>query len=135
MIKYITGLRKDAVAQNPNLITLEPNDHSDVFYDAGTHLNKLGYDTSVYNDNYQFTFTGKNGKKKTVTGTDRRKNFYDMIKDVCETYHGVKRHQIGIFPEDRAVMAYNGRYYSVGFENLKYLMHFGNDVIVMEKQG
>ena len=51
MIKYITGLRKQAVERNPNLITIEPNDHSDIFYDARTHLNKLGYDTSVYNDN------------------------------------------------------------------------------------
>ena len=51
MIKYITELRKEAVRLNPNLITMEPNDHSDVFYDARTHLNKLGYDTSVYNDN------------------------------------------------------------------------------------
>ena len=53
----------------------------------------------------------------------------------CEGYHHVKRHKIGIFPEDRAVMAFNGRYYSVGFENLKSLMHYGTDVIVVEKAG
>ncbi|MGA9845134.1 MAG: hypothetical protein WBQ25_22750 [Nitrososphaeraceae archaeon] len=122
MIKYITGLRKKAVEQNPNLITMEPNDHSDVFYDARTHLNKLGYDTSLYNDN-------------VAGGTDRRKDFYSKIKDVCENYHHVKRHQIGIFPEDRAIMAYEGYYYSVGFESLKRLMVKGTDVVVVEKAG
>ena len=122
MIKYITGLRKQAVERNPNLITIEPNDHSDIFYDARTHLNKLGYDTSVYNDN-------------VAGGSDRRKDFYSKIKDVCENYHHVKRHQIGIFPEDRAVMAYAGRYHSAGFEDIKHLMHLGTDVMVVEKQG
>lgn len=47
----------------------------------------------------------------------------------------MKRHQIGIFPDDRAVMAFDGRYYSVGFESLKNLMHKGTDVIVVEKAG
>jgi hypothetical protein len=28
-----------------------------------------------------------------------------MIQDVCEHHFGVKRHQIGIYPADRATMA------------------------------
>ena len=122
MVRYVTGKRKRAVEQDHSLITNEPYDHSDIFYDSRTHLNKLGYDTSVYNDN-------------VAGGSERRKDFYSKIKDACEGYHHVKRHKIGIFPEDRAVMAFNGRYYSVGFENLKSLMHYGTDVIVVEKAG
>ncbi|HEY7573336.1 MAG TPA: hypothetical protein VH796_18400 [Nitrososphaeraceae archaeon] len=122
MVRYVTGKRKRAVERDPSLITIEPYDHSDIFYDSRTHLNKLGYDTSVYNDNVD-------------GGSERRKDFYSKIKDACEGYHHVKCHNIGIFPEDRAAMAFNGRYYSVGFENLKSLMHHGTDVIVVEKAG
>ena len=58
-----------------------------------------------------------------------------MIKPVCEDFYHVKRHQIGIYPEDRAVMAYGGVTYAVGFDNLENLMYRGTDVICVEKQG
>lgn len=122
IIKYIIGERKKAIEADPTLFETERWDHSDVFYASRTHLNQLGWDTSVYND-------------EIVGGANRRKVFYSMIKSVCEEYYHVKRHQIGIFPEDRAVMAFNGRVYSVGFDNLQTLMQYGNDVIVVEKQG
>jgi hypothetical protein len=41
-------------------------------------------------------------------GSKRRKELYAMIPDVCENYYEVKRHQIGIYPADRATMAFNG---------------------------
>jgi hypothetical protein len=96
IIIYIVGLRKRAVEENQTLIDSVPYDHSDVFYKSRTHLNQHDWDTSVYNDN-------------VAGGSARRKDFYDKIKGVCEKNYGVKRHQIGIFPEDRAVMAFNGR--------------------------
>ena len=68
-------------------------------------------------------------------GAQRRKKLYDMIKGVCEDFYGVKRHQIGIYPEERAVMAYGGVMYAVGFDNLENLMYHGTDVICVEKQG
>jgi hypothetical protein len=105
------------------LFQTERWDHSDVFYASRTHLNQQGWDTSVYNDSI--------GKE----GTQRRKAFYGKIKSVCEDHFGVKRHEIGIYPEDRAIMAFNGRVYSVGFEEIKTLMHYGTDVLVVEKQG
>ena len=58
-----------------------------------------------------------------------------MIKGVCENFYGIKRHQIGIYPEERAVMAYGGVMYAVGFDNLENLMYRGTDVICVEKQG
>jgi hypothetical protein len=122
IIKFVVGERKRKVEANPNLIKTEPWDHSDVFYAARTWLNQHGWDTSVYNDN-------------TAGGAKRRKDFYGMIKDVCEGFYRVKRHQIGIFPEDRAVMAYGGNTYAVGFEDLESLMYGGTDVVGVEKQG
>lgn len=122
IIKFVVGRRKNAIESNPNLIKTEPWDHSDVFYAARTWLNQHKWDTSVYNDN-------------TAGGTDRRKTFYSMIKDVCEGFYQVKRHRIGIFPEDRAVMSYRGNTYAVGFEDLDNLRHAGTDVIGVEKQG
>ena len=86
-----------------------------------TWLNQHNWDTSVYADN--------------AGGADRRKKLYGMIKSVCEDFYIVKRHQIGIYPEDRAIMAYGGETYSVGFENLGRLMYIGTDVVCVEKQG
>ncbi|MPZ07231.1 MAG: hypothetical protein GEU26_12595 [Nitrososphaeraceae archaeon] len=122
MVKYIIGQRKKAIQENPSLFVTERWDHSDVFYAIRTHLNQHGYDTSVYNDNVR-------------GGSDHRKSLYDMIKPVCEDYYHVKRHQIGIYPEDRTIMAFKGRVYSVGFDDLRALMQNGTDVIVVEKQG
>lgn len=122
MVKYIVGQRKAAIEADRTLFDIERWDHSDVFYAIRTYLNKHGWDTSVYNDN-------------VVGGSKRRKDLYDMIKEVCENTYGVKRHEIGIYPEDRAIMAFKGRTYSVGFDNLRNLMHNGTHVIVVEKQG
>ncbi len=58
-----------------------------------------------------------------------------MIKPVCESDFKVKRHQLGIFPKDRAVMAFQGEIYSVNFDNLRNLMVRGTDIIIVEKQG
>ena len=91
IIKYVVGQRKqkvdEALANNDNHHFVTGRwDHSDVFYQGRTWLNHHGWDTSVYAD----TAGG---------GSDRRKAFYDKIKDVCESYYGVKRHQIAIYPD------------------------------------
>ncbi|MGH9986940.1 MAG: hypothetical protein ACRD8W_23595, partial [Nitrososphaeraceae archaeon] len=122
IVKFIVGRRKDAIEANPSLFQTEIWDHSDVFYAARTWLNQHGWNTSVYNDNIS-------------GGSARRKGLYDMIKDVCEKNYGVKRHQIGIYPDDRAVMAYGGVMYAANFDNLRHLMYNGTDVVGVEKQG
>ena len=122
MVKFIVGKRKEAIETDSSLFQVERWDHSDVFYTARTWLNQHGWDTSVYNDNI-------------AGGATRRKDFYDMIKDVCENYSHVKRHMIGIYPEDRAVLAYDGTMYAASYDNLRWLMSRGTDVIVVEKQG
>jgi len=122
MVKYVIGLRKAAVEAHSNLIEDEPHDHSDVFYAVRTHLNQLGWDTSCYNDN-------------AAGGADRRKKVYDMIKPICEEFYGVKRHQIGIFPDDRAIMTFKGRQSAISFNSLRRLMGNGTDVVFVEKAG
>ena len=127
MVKYVVGQRKVAIekalANNDNSTFVTNRwDHSDVFYAIRTHLNRLGWDTSVYTDS-------------VIGGSKRRKELYAMIQDVCENYYGVKRHQIGIYPADRATMAFNGKYYPVDFDGISNLMSRGTDIIVVEKFG
>jgi hypothetical protein len=117
MVRKVIGERKEAVRANPNLLLIERWDHSDVFYEVRTRLSQQGYDVSVYGN------------------ADRRKDFYALIKPVCEDDFKVKRHSIGIFPKDRAIMACHGNIYAVNFNNLRMLMSSGTDVIVVEKEG
>ena len=90
------------------------------------------------------------------------KHSIDYVKDYCDTlvyckyckeirprerrvsrckkcnnqlYLGVKRHHIGIFPADRAVLAFQGELYSVSFKNYEWLAELGTDVIIIEKAG
>ncbi|MFL6360383.1 MAG: hypothetical protein ACJ72V_13710 [Nitrososphaeraceae archaeon] len=127
MVKYVVWQRKAAVekalANNDNSPFVTNRwDHSDVFYAIRTHLNRLGWDTSVYTD-------------AVSAGSKRRKELYSMIQHVCENHFGVKRHQIGIYPADRATMAFNGKYYTIDFDGISNLMSGGTDVIVVEKFG
>ena len=111
----------------------------------------MGYDVSIYGDR---------DKRKDLTKhvkdycdrlvycehcKERRPHMMGIkLKSItdftCEKCHlkltrGIKRHNIGIFPADRAVMAFNGRSYSVSFENYKQLAHLGADVVCVEKEG
>jgi hypothetical protein len=122
IIKYIVGKRKDAVERDPSLLVWNRWNHSKVFYEARTYLNRQqGWDTSVYSDT-------------AVGGKERRGNFYDKIKPVCEGFYGKKRHELGIFPNDRATMTFTDEEYAVSFHSLPRLMSIGTDVVFVEKQ-
>jgi hypothetical protein len=108
--------RKDAVAENPELITTDRWDLSKIFYDTRTLLDQWGYDTSPMNN------------------TVKRKAIHNDIKKICEQL-GVKRHEIGIFAADRAQMAFNGEIYNVTFETFRWLARLGTDIIFTEKEG
>ena len=127
MVKYVVWRRKQAVqkalANNDNSAFVTNRwDSSDVFYTIRTHLNQQGWNTSVYTD-------------AASGGSKRRKGLYSMIQDVCENNFRVKRHQIGIYPADRATMASNGKYYTVDYDSISNLMWRGTDIIVVEKFG
>jgi hypothetical protein len=121
IIKYVIGKRIDAVKKDSGLLQWQRWNHSKVFYDSRTHLNRNGWDTSVYSDT-------------AIGGKERRSEFYSKIKDVCEKFYGVKRHEIGIFPNDRATMTFIGQEHAVSFHSLPRLMHNGTDIVFVEKQ-
>ena len=121
IIKYVIGQRIDAVKIDSSLLQWQRWNHSKVFYDSRTHLNRNGWDTSVYSDT-------------AIGGKERRSEFYSKIKDVCEGFYGKKRHEIGIFPNDRATMTFRGQAYGVSFDSLRRLMPNGTDVVFVEKQ-
>jgi hypothetical protein len=56
-----------------------------------------------------------------------------MVTEDCNKL-GICRHDIGIFPADRAQMAFLGNTYSVSFESLNWLCPYGTDVIFIEKE-
>jgi len=116
MVEEVIGWRILQVANDHTLIDKERWDTSDVFYEARRRLNQLHWDTSVY------------------VG-ERRQHVQNIVRDVCENTFGFKRHQIGLIPKERAMMAYNDGMYGVGFDNLRELMLRGTDVIAIEKEG
>ena len=117
-IRHLIDNRWLAVYNNPRLLTDRTHrwDQSDIFYPMRTMLFRKGYDVS------------------TLGEEEVRGKLYSYIKEYCEKL-GIKRHEIGIFAADRAVMAYQGETYSVSFENYKKLARLGVDVICIEKEG
>ncbi|MGA9942791.1 MAG: hypothetical protein WBP88_12420 [Nitrososphaeraceae archaeon] len=116
--REIIDARKIAVAQNPHLKTSNRWDLSDIFYNARKRLDAEGYDVRPLNDEK----------------TKMRKKLYHYVKEYCDTL-GIKRHDIGIFAADRAVLYFQGREYSVNFENYQQLADLGTDIICVEKEG
>jgi hypothetical protein len=120
-IRHLIDTRYLAVYKNPALITDKKHrmDQSDIFYPMRTMLSRKGYDVK--------SLSGRKGEV--------REKLYTYIKEYCEDVLKIKRHQIGIFAADRAVMAYQGKTYSVSFENVKELAKKGVDIICIEKEG
>jgi hypothetical protein len=116
MLEKLIDARREAVRNNPDLKVTNRWDLSDCFYNTRKKLDSMGYEVSIYGD-----------RKK-------RKDITDHVKVYCDRL-GIKRHDIGIFPADRAVMAFQGRLYSVSFENYKQLAYLGVDVLCVEKEG
>ena len=144
----IIDKRFDAVMGNRELKVTNRWDMSDCFYNTRKKLDAMGYDVSIYGDR---------DKRKVLTVhvkdycdrlvyceycMERRPEMKlkSLTDFTCEKCHlkltrGIKRHNIGIFPADRAVMAFNGRSYSVSYENYRGLAHLGADVVCVEKEG
>lgn len=118
-IRHLIDKRWLAVYENPRLLTDKTHrmDQSDIFYPMRTMLYRKGYDVS------------------DLAEREKRQKLYSYIKEYCEDTLKIKRHQIGIFAADRAVMAYQGQTYSVSFENCKQLARLGVDIICIEKEG
>lgn len=107
------------VLDHPEKITIDRWNLSNFFYSTRKDLDEEGYDTTPLND----------------TNTGWRKKIYAKVRVICEKELGIKRHDAGIFPADRAVMAFQGELYSVSYESIEYLKTNGPDVIMIEKEG
>jgi len=118
-----------AVRKNPDLKNTNRWDLSDTFYNTRKRLDAMGYDVSELKE--------------------KRGDYHAHVKDWCDkrvwkifddngNHIGsipLKRHLIGIFAADRAVMAFQGELSSVSFENYKDLAHLGVDIVLVEKEG
>lgn len=147
--REIINARFDSVFVQPGLIDADPLDLSDMFYDTRKRLDEEGYDVSPLNDE-------KTGKRKALYSYV--KTYCDKIVycrwckkvrpriggrregettcSICHRnlYQGIKRHEIGIFPADRAILYFKGKEYSVNFKNYKQLAYLGTDILCVEKQ-
>jgi hypothetical protein len=103
-----------AVTQNPKLKEIDRWDLSDCFYNTRKQLDAMGYDVTKLKD--------------------KRGDIHGHVKAWCDR-RNLKRHQIGIFAADRAVMAFAGQLYSISFENYKDLAYVGVDIVLVEKEG
>ncbi|MGI0034005.1 MAG: hypothetical protein ACRD97_12150 [Nitrososphaeraceae archaeon] len=94
--------------------TSEPLNLSDFFYGTRTKLDGMGYNVdNLYED---------------------RQRIHNYVKEYCDS-KGIKRHEIGIFPADRAILAFRGGFESVGYHDIKRLAVNGPDVVCVEKMG
>ena len=64
--------------------------------------------------------------RKTIQG--------QYIKIICKEL-GVIRADLGIVAADRAQLYFKERWYDVGIDELETLVHFGVDVLIIEKEG
>jgi hypothetical protein len=105
--------RETETKRNSKLIFLDPWNLSRVFYTLRKRLRDMGYN---------------------VTDLVKiRTKIHTYVKEYCDL-KGIKRHDIGIFTADRALLAYRGELYSVGFERIIRLAELGTDIICIEKK-
>ncbi len=65
----------------------------------------------------------------------KRKYITSQIRKVCEQRLGKTRAELGIVAADRAQLYFRGQWYDVGLDELEKLMHFGTDMLIIEKEG
>jgi hypothetical protein len=105
--------RETEIKHNSQLIFLDPWNLSRVFYTLRKRLRDMGYN---------------------ITDLVKiRPKIHTYVKEYCDS-KGIKRHDIGIFTADRALLAYRGELYSVGFDRIIKLAELGTDIICIEKK-
>ena len=58
-----------------------------------------------------------------------------LIRSTCEDTFHVKREDIGIIAADRAQLYFKGKWMDVGLEEIKDLVQYGTDMLIIEKEG
>jgi len=105
--------RYEQIKLNPEKKNTDSWTQSTVFYYLRPILEKAGIKLSKTT-------------RKTIQG--------QYIKAICKEL-GVTRAELGIVAADRAQIFFRGRWEDVGIDELDILMHYGVDVLIIEKEG
>jgi hypothetical protein len=111
--REIIDERERETKKNPKLIFMDPWNLSRVFYVLRKRLQDMGYNVTDL--------------------VDIREKIHTYVKEYCDKKR-IKRHEIGIFAADRALLAYRGQLHSVGIDKITELAKLGTDIICIEKK-
>jgi hypothetical protein len=109
----VQGIKYDQIKRNPEKKNTDRWTQSTVFYYLRPILEKAGIKLSTTT-------------RKTIQG--------QYIKAICKEL-GITRAELGIVAADRAQIYFRGRWEDVGIDELDTLMHYGVDVLIIEKEG
>lgn len=126
MIKVMQD-RYEAIKLDKKLIQSYPWPTTKPYYNLRKLLDNLGYDVA---EKYP---PGHKLADKVIL--DERRPYIQgrMLTDICENDFGKKRHELGIFVDERTQFAYRGESQSVGFYDIDSLVNKGTDFILCEK--
>jgi hypothetical protein len=120
--------RYDAIMAEPGLIKTNPWATTKPYYNLRKMLDNLGYDIGE-----KYPMTHHKNPDKVILAERRPYIQGRMLTEICENEFGMKRHQLGIFVDERTQFAYRGQSQSVGFDDIDDLMEKGTDFILCEK--
>jgi hypothetical protein len=120
--------RENAIAANPSLIQTNPWPTTKPYYNLRKLLDHLGYDIDE-----RYSLDHKHHPGEIILGERRPYIQGAMLTDICEKELGKKRHELGIFVDERSQFVYRGISNSVGFYDIDALIRKGTDIILCEK--
>ena len=119
--------RRNTIAVNPSLILTNPWPTTKPYYNLRKKLDHLGY-------NIDETYPPGHKLAGNVILAERRPYIQGaMLTNICEKEFGMKRHELGIFVDERTQFVYRGETQSVGFYDIDSLIKKGTDTILCEK--
>lgn len=119
--------RYNAILTNHSLIQSSPWPTTKAYYNLRKMLDHLGY-------NIDETYPPGHKLAGKVILAERRPYIQGkMLTDICEKEFGMKRHELGIFVDERTQFVYRGESQSVGFYDIDSLINKGTDFILCEK--
>ncbi|MGA9936131.1 MAG: hypothetical protein WBP83_13525 [Nitrososphaeraceae archaeon] len=119
--------RRDNIISNPSSIQTYPWPTTKPYYNLRKMLDHLGYNIS---ETYPL---GHKLEGKVILAERRPYIQGKMLTDICEKDFGMKRHQLGIFTDERSQFVYRGESQSVGYYDIDSLIKKGTDIILAEK--
>jgi hypothetical protein len=126
MVEIVQKLLDD-ISANPSLIKSNPWPTTKAYYILRKTLDHLGFDIA---EEYP---RGHKLAGKVILAERRPYIQGKMLTDICEKEFGMKRHELGIFVDERTQFVYRERSGSIGFYDIDNVSLFGTDIILCEK--